>query len=94
MKFIDLLLITLLLGYIYTSSIYASSTVNAEQLAKKLHLMAGYKAIIQWERIFKSDKKMKRYKIDTLKDDEKLILKEYLIKHAIDSDHPTVAGEF
>jgi hypothetical protein len=71
-----------------------ASEIDGEMLAKKLHLMAGYKAIMQWERVFKSQKKMKRYKIDTLEDDQRLALKRYLIAHAIDSDHPTVAGEF
>jgi ribosomal protein L32 len=70
-----------------------ASDIDVEKLAKKLHLSAGTKAIIQWERVFKSKRKMKRYKIDTLSTNEKNKLKEYLIKHAIDSDKPMVAGE-
>jgi hypothetical protein len=72
----------------------SASCSTGESLAKEMNLMAGYKAIIQWERIFKSKKKMKRYKIDKLSSDERNCLKEYLIKHAIDSDHPTVAGVY
>jgi len=65
---------------------------SAEDIAKKLHLVAGKKAIIQWERVFKSDRKMKKYGIDKLSEDEQKILKKYLLDHAADSDHPTVAG--
>jgi len=71
--------------------IYASEE-EGEILAKKLHLNAASKAIIQWERVFRSDRKMKRYKINILSEKEKETLKKYLIDHAIDSDHPTVAG--
>ncbi len=72
------------------------ANANAEKdgafLAKKLHLNAASKAMIQWERVFKSKRKIKRYKIDSLSQKEREILKRYLIDHAIDSDHPTVAG--
>ena len=73
------------------------TTLNANEsraidLAKSLQLSAGSKAIVQWERIFASPKKMKRYKIDQLSQEEQEILKEYLIDHAIDSDKPTIAG--
>ncbi len=65
---------------------------SPQEIAKKLHLVAGKKAIIQWERVFKSDRKMKRYGIDTLSKEEAKSLKNYLLDHAADSDHPTVAG--
>jgi ribosomal protein L32 len=65
---------------------------NTEALAKSLHLSAASKAIVQWERVFKSKKKMKRYRIDTLSLQERTVLKKYLIRHAIDSDQPTIAG--
>jgi len=65
---------------------------HAVALAKKLHLSAGSKAIVQWERVFNSPKKIKRYKIDTLTPKDQEILKEYLVNHAIDSDQPTIAG--
>ena len=70
-----------------------ASIDSGEMLAKKLNLIAGYKAMKQWERVFKSQRKKKRYKIDTLNFNEQKILEAYLIDHAIDSDHPTVAGE-
>jgi len=72
--------------------IYADVKEDGCFLAKKLSLNAASKAIIQWERVFRSDRKMKRYKIDTLSTKEREMLKKYLINHAIDSDHPTVAG--
>jgi len=70
-----------------------ADTINAEGIAYKLKLSAGSKAIVQWERVFKSERKMKRYKIDKLTSQQQDLLKEYLINHAIDSDQPTVAGE-
>ncbi len=72
-----------------TLTLYASAP---QDLAKKLHLIAGKKAIIQWERVFKSNRKMKKYGIDKLSKEEKVSLKNYLLDHAADSDHPTVAG--
>ncbi len=71
---------------------YAGTNISPQNLAKKLHLVAGKKAIIQWERIFKSKRKMKRYGIDKLSKEEQKVLKKYLLDHAADSDHPTVAG--
>jgi len=78
-------------------SIFISVNLNAievEALAQKLNLSAGSKAIVQWKRVFKSERKMKRYKIDTLSNEQKIALEEYLKNHAIDSDKPTVAGRF
>jgi len=69
-----------------------ADTINAEDIAYKLKLSAGSKAIVQWERVFKSERKMKRYKIDKLTPQQQDALKEYLVNHAIDSDQPTVAG--
>jgi hypothetical protein len=83
-----LLIFLLLFSSIF---LYAQES-HAESLANKLKISAASKAMIQWERVFKSPRKMKRYKIDTLNDDDKIILKRYLINHAIDSDQPTIAG--
>ena len=77
---------------LFSLNLYANS--QGEQLSQKLHLKVAYKAISQWERVFTSEKKMKRYKIDTLSSIQKEQLRHYLINHAIDSDHPTIAGEF
>jgi len=73
----------------FTSIIFADT---AQQLAKNLNLYAGSKAIAQWERVFSSERRMQRYNIDTLNSKELHKLKEYLIKHAADSDQPVVPG--
>jgi len=84
MKFLFIILIF--------TKLLISSDARAVFLAKKLNLSAGSKAVIQWERIFNSERKMKRYKIDQLNEKDRNLLKEYLINHAIDSDQPTIAG--
>jgi len=73
-----------------------STILNANgdmaKFAKSLNLYAGTKASIQWERIFSSKRRLKRYKLDDL-DERKLIrLKNYLIKHSADSKQPVVPG--
>ncbi len=86
-----------IISYLVLISVLFVINVNAldvELVAKDLNLSAGSKAAIQWKRVFKSERKMKRYKIDTLDDAIKISLEEYLINHAIDSDKPTVAGGF
>ncbi|NPA28888.1 MAG: hypothetical protein GXO33_01745 [Epsilonproteobacteria bacterium] len=77
-----------------TLELFAAAVKSGEALARMLHLSAGSKAMIQWERVFKSERKMKRYGIDRLSEEEKKRLKRYLINHAVDSDQPTVAGEY
>lgn len=65
---------------------------NGEELAKEYDLIAGTKAIKQWERLFKRDRKLKRLGLDKLSKEDLNSLKEYLIKHAADSDQPKAAG--
>jgi len=65
---------------------------DGRAIAKKLGLSASSKAIIQWERVFKKKRKMKRYGIDKLSPAEQKALKDYLISHAADSDAPEAAG--
>jgi len=81
----------IILLFVFVPFLHASDP-HIILLAKSLNLSAGSKAIVQWERVFNSKKKMKRYKIDTLNNVEQSALKEYLIQHAIDSDQPTIAG--
>ena len=83
--------LVILIFIICISFLHANET-QAKNIAQSLKLDAGSKAIVQWERVFKSKRKMQRYKIDQLSDKDKDILKEYLINHAIDSDQPTIAG--
>jgi len=80
------------LFFIFLPLIVSAHDSEISLLAKRLNLSAGSKAIVQWERVFKSTRKMKKYKIDTLTNEKKEMLKEYLIQHAIDSDQPTIAG--
>ncbi|MEA1956137.1 MAG: hypothetical protein U9N02_06545 [Campylobacterota bacterium] len=82
----------IVLYYIFFS--FQLNAIEMEDLAQSLNLSAGSKAIVQWKRVFKSEKKMKRYKIDRLNIDVRKRLEEYLIEHAIDSDKPIVAGGF
>ena len=79
------LLITLFLS---TSILLA----GGKEIAARLNLSASSKAIKQWEKVFKKERKMKRYGIDKLSEEEKAELKKYLIDHAADSDHPEAAG--
>jgi hypothetical protein len=69
-------------------------TLQGEKLAQRLKLNAASKAIIQWERVFSCQRKRQRYKINTLSPQEEKVLKDYLINHAVDSDHPTIAGAY
>ncbi len=77
--------------FIISTNLFAQ---NPKEIANKISLNPATKAMMQWERVFKSERKMKRYKIDTLNKEEQKILKEYLISHAADSDKPQFAGEF
>jgi len=81
----------ILLSIISSHNIFA---MDIEMVANSLNLSAGSKAIMQWKRVFKSERKMKRYNINGLDKETKKRLEEYLIDHAIDSDKPTVAGGF
>jgi hypothetical protein len=76
--------------FLFLSNLFATT---AQELVKKLSLNPASKVIMQWERVFKSERKMKRYKIDSLTDEEKKILKKYLCDHAADSDKPKFAGD-
>lgn len=62
------------------------------KLSQKLNLYAGSKATIQWERVFSSQRHLKRYKLNTLPSSLRKELREYLILHAADSQQPIVPG--
>jgi hypothetical protein len=81
--------VMLLLFTIGSVNVFAK---NGKQLAIELGLDASSKATRQWERVFSKERKMKKYGIDKLSDADKGALKEYLIQHAADSDHPEAAG--
>jgi hypothetical protein len=79
-----------LLTILLSISLQASTP---QELVNQLSLSPAKKAILQWERVFKSERKMKRYKIDTLTKEDQIKLKRYLLDHAADSDQPKVAGD-
>jgi len=65
---------------------------SVSELAKELHLQAGSKASIQWERIFSSQRHKIKYKLQELSESQLKELKTYLIEHAADSEQPIVPG--
>ena len=82
-----------LLKVILALSLFASlSFADGKDIAMNLHLDASSKAIKQWNRVFKKERKMKKLGIDKLSAKEKAELKKYLLDHAADSDHPEAAG--
>ena len=78
--------------FIVVTTLHANNSVDVVALASKLNLFAGTKATVQWERVFSSDRRMKKYHLDTLASDKLYQLKIYLIEHAADSDQPIVPG--
>lgn len=79
-----------LLALLMLTSILFAKT--GEEFSKELGLNPASKAQRQWVRIFEKDRKMKKYGIDKLSDDDKKILLNYLKAHSADSDSPTVPG--
>jgi len=65
---------------------------NIANLAQELNLYAGTKATVQWERVFSSKRRLKKYGLDGLEYDKLVELKHYLIEHAADSKQPVVPG--
>jgi len=74
-------------------SVTYSLAKEPKELIKELSLVPASKASVQWERIFKSERKLKKYKLDELTQQERDELKKYLISHAADSDLPQYAGD-
>jgi hypothetical protein len=63
-----------------------------ERLVAQLNLKPGMKASIQWERVFSSERRKSKYKLDTLPEHTQQKLKRYLIGHAADSEQPMLPG--
>jgi len=78
--------------FILLLSINVIADDDMSDMAKNLNLYAGTKASIQWERIFSSERRLKRYKLDEIDTNKLIRLKSYLIKHAADSKQPVVPG--
>jgi len=82
----------LLISLVALSLMFLTAYADGKSIAKSLGLDPSSKAIRQWEKVFKKERKMKKLGINKLTDAQKAELKEYLIDHAADSDHPEAAG--
>ena len=80
--------ITLLLSL----SVLQANNGDIGHYAKQMGLFAGTKATVQWERIFSSQRRLKKNNLDTLSTKKLKKLKIYLITHAADSNQPIVPG--
>lgn len=65
---------------------------SISNISDKLNIVPASKAIVQWERVFSSEKRKQKYNIDQLSPDVQELLKAYLIQHAADSSQPMVPG--
>lgn len=81
----------LLFFFLIGSSAYANDT-KIEKVCKDMKIVPASKAIIQWQRVFSSEKRKERYGIDRLSPEVQQLLKEYLVLHAADSSQPMVPG--
>jgi hypothetical protein len=65
---------------------------SGADIVKELKINPASKAMKQWERMFSDEEKLKKIGAEKLSSSDKNALKDYLVKHAADSDQPTVAG--
>ena len=72
-------------------TVYAQDS-SIEKVCSNLGLVPASKAIVQWERVFSSERRMQKYRIDGLPPHERDKLKIYLLQHAADSNQPMVPG--
>ena len=70
----------------------SAQDISVEKICTDLGLIPASKAVVQWERVFNSERRMHKYKIDRLSPTEQKMLKRYLILHAADSNQPIVPG--
>jgi hypothetical protein len=71
---------------------YAKNDDYISKVSIEMNIIPASKAIVQWERVFSSEKRKARYHIDQLSPDVQVLLKTYLIQHAADSSQPMVPG--
>ena len=81
--------ITLLAMMFLSISLFARTGL---EIAKDIGVNPNLKAKSQWVRIFKKERKMKKYGIDKLNASDKTILLDFCKKYAADSDSPTIPG--
>ena len=82
----------LVLVFLFGSAAFATHNDSIANVCKQMKLVPASKAIVQWERVFSSEARKKRYHIDQLSPEVQELLKEYLIEHAADSSQPMVPG--
>ena len=82
----------LLLFILFGSIAFADSEDSIVKVCVEMKLVPASKAIVQWERVFSSDKRKRRYGINQLSPKVQELLKVYLIEHAADSSQPMVPG--
>lgn len=85
------LTVKLLLTTLFYTSLY-SYEYDMPTLCQKFNLIPGAKATIQWNRVFNSQRHLKRYKLDSLPQKQRKDLQRYLINHSADSQQPIVPG--
>ena len=71
---------------------FANGVDSIAKVTIEMKLVPASKAVVQWERVFSSDRRKKKYGIDQLSPDVQELLKAYLIEHAADSSQPMVPG--
>ena len=84
-----------LIKHLLLICIFIIVTVDADEiqgLAQELKLYGGTKATVQWERVFSSQRRLEKYKLNNLSQETRTALKNYLIQHAADSEQPIVPG--
>ncbi len=81
----------LLFSLLIVSSAFADDDQMAK-VCKEMKIVPASKAIVQWQRVFSSEKRKERYGIDQLTPEVQELLKVYLVHHAADSSQPMVPG--
>lgn len=71
---------------IISTTIIAGELSTGKEIAYDLELDPQKKVMSQWKKIFKNNKRMKRYGISSLSKEEVILLKNYLIENAKDAD--------
>lgn len=69
-----------------------SNSLRTDQIVKKLKINPASKVSRQWARIFKSEKYLKRYGLNTLSKSQLEKVKEYLINNSADMIKDESAG--
>ena len=82
----------IILFFLSVTFAFANGVDSIAKVTIEMKLVPASKAVVQWERVFSSDRRKKKYGIDQLSPDVQELLKAYLIEHAADSSQPMVPG--